>query len=48
MKDILQTTAVITAIAASIVIAIMAPKGFQLGPQNPIVATSEMNQAETQ
>ena len=47
MKDIAQTAAIIATIAASIVIAIMAPKGFQLGPQNPIVAVSEMETTQT-
>ena len=37
-----------TLVELMVVIAIMAPKGFKLGPQNPIVATSEMNQSSTQ
>lgn len=41
MKSILQTATVIAAIAASIVIAMMAPKGFRLGPEAPIIAETE-------
>ena len=42
MKEILQTAAIIASIAVGIVFAIMAPKGFQLGPPDPVAAASEI------
>lgn len=41
MKDIVQTSAIIMTIAASIVFAFMAPKGFRLGPSDPIISVNE-------
>lgn len=46
VKSILQTTMVIAAIAVSIVIAMMAPKGFRLGPETPIIAESDAGSTE--
>lgn len=46
VKSILQTTTVIAAIAASIVIAMMAPKGFRLGPETPIIAETDAGTSE--
>jgi uncharacterized membrane protein (DUF441 family) len=48
MKDVIGTTAVIAAIALGIVVAIMAPKGFQLGPPDPIANRVDVETSSSQ
>jgi hypothetical protein len=48
MKDVIGTTAVIAAIALGIVVAIMAPKGFQLGPPDPIANPVDVEPSSSQ